>query len=82
MQMLYYKIILLMIVIIVYADMGVCGNTVPSLKSDCSANALCKVSSNGRELINCSCKEGYLGTGPICHSKLECYSHSLTVMII
>ena len=51
---------------------GVCGSNVTSLKSSCSVNALCEVSSNGRELVNCSCKDGYLGIGLICHSKCMC----------
>ena len=57
---------------ITHTATGVCGNNVPSLKSNCSVNALCEVSSNGRELVNCSCKVGYLGTGPICYSKCIC----------
>ena len=47
-------------------DTGVCGNIVPHLNSNCSADALCKVSANGRELLNCFCKDGYLGRGLIC----------------
>ena len=39
------------------------------VKGDCSADALCKVSANGRRLLNCSCKDGFLGTGPICRGK-------------
>ena len=33
-------------------------------------DALCKVSANGRRLLNCSCQNGFLGTGPICRGKL------------
>ena len=51
-------------------DIGICGNNiVPHLKSSCSADALCNVSANGRNLLNCSCNVGYLGTGLICRSK-------------
>ena len=51
-------------------DRGACGNIVP-LKGNCSVDALCNVSSNGRRLLNCSCKNGFLGTGPICRSKYK-----------
>ena len=54
---------------ILTTDIGICGNIVPHLKSYCSADALCKVSANGRKLLNCSCNVGYLGTGLICRSK-------------
>ena len=64
-----YQINKFNILIIIIIDRGVCGNVVPGLKSMCSADALCEVSANGRELLNCSCKEGYLGTGLICLSK-------------
>lgn len=54
-------------------DEGDCGNAVPS-KGICSEDALCEVSANGRALLNCSCKDGFLGTGPICRSKFETYT--------
>ena len=60
--------------ILVYARLnnlgkGACGNIVPS-KGICSADAVCEVSANGRVLLTCSCRDGFLGTGPVCQSKI------------
>ena len=55
---------------IIIVDKGDCGNPVLS-KGVCSEDALCEVSANGRTLQNCFCKDGFLGTGPICRSMFE-----------
>lgn len=43
---------------------GICGNVLP--RGNCSVDALCRVSKNGRKLQNCFCRDGFLGNGLMC----------------
>ena len=36
---------------------------------NCSADAFCTVSTNGRDLLNCVCRDGFLGSGVVCRGK-------------
>ena len=53
----------------IITDEGICGNLLPLAIDNCSDNAICRVSSNGRELLDCYCRDGFLGNGFICRSK-------------
>ena len=46
------------------------------LSGNCSANALCQVSANGRTLLGCNCKDGFIGNGFICQGGLTNPRHS------
>ena len=54
------------VVIIILVE-GVCGNVLP--RGNCSIDALCRVSTNGRKLQNCFCRDGFLGNGLMCQGK-------------